>query len=163
MPMRSCSLSLRPPSRLVMKNAVVFTDFRWVTFHMDEKPASRTSGISRSTGDNRPSHSVNTIVPARVPGGWSATRKSSDEGSAQLVTRRCMNCLRSRILTKFAKPELLNAASGTTTTTVASPQTRLFVLLETICERDGNCWRRRTCERRFSSSHFIESLPRKNR
>jgi hypothetical protein len=36
----------------------VFTDFRWVTFHLDEKSAFRTGGPSRSTVANSPSRSL---------------------------------------------------------------------------------------------------------
>ena len=31
----------RPPRQRLSSNAVVFTDFQWVTFHLDEKSASR--------------------------------------------------------------------------------------------------------------------------
>jgi hypothetical protein len=41
-------------SGLVPRNAVVLTHFEWVTFHLDEKSASRTSTFPFSVGDSRP-------------------------------------------------------------------------------------------------------------
>jgi hypothetical protein len=41
-PMHSSSKGLSRHWTLVLKNAAVFTDFWWVTFHLDERSATRT-------------------------------------------------------------------------------------------------------------------------
>src|SRR5277367_1338413 len=52
MPKRSSTFSSGVPRGLVPKNAVVFTDFQWVTFHLDESRllGQMASCCSRKTG-----------------------------------------------------------------------------------------------------------------